>query len=300
MEKFKVQGFEPTTLYAEKVAAKIVKDNENDTYVETGLISGSKLGDASLNIILKMLGIGQEFDAYTLGKFRRGHDLEAVLVELLTGIPHSEQVASEWLDPRAGAVIQGKVMFQGSALKPYRGMSNSIDMIEDVGAGYIIHEFKSATKMAYDQVAATGNAKYKWEYNYALKKRVKGALNKPSAREHHAIQVSSYALGAYKKPVLKTYIHYINADDYRMISFEVDPSKYKEEIDREIDEVQFAFNTKILPEFKPLFAWQKGKYNSFADWEKLKEIELMAKLRAEYPEAHQKFMSTTLTDNGIE
>lgn len=292
-------GYSVTSYFADKVMERIWTDRDKHPYVEQGLISGSKLGDAPLNIILKMLGIEQDFDVYTVGKFRRGHTTASELVEIFTGIERHEQEEGVWLEPKNTIVLQGKVMLEAPALvKGYRGMTNSIDVLEDVGDGYVIHEIKSATKMSYDQVAATGNSAY--TYKYVDKKRVRDAKKSPAPRQHNCIQVASYGLSTFDKPVLSTYLHYINADDYRVISFKIDPEQYRAEIDREIDAVQFAFETKTLPVFQPLFKWQSGRYNSFADWEGLSEVELMAKLKADHPDAYENFMTTRITDNGRE
>ena len=293
-------GFEATDFYGNRVSKRIVEDRDTHPYTEQGMISGSKLADAPLNIILKMLGIGQEFDAYTLGKFRRGHSTEAELVELFTGLSRQEQVPGVWLEPTIKTVLLGNVMLQAEPVKSYRGMTNSVDLIEDVGEGLIVHEIKSATKSAYDYVGAVGKGMYEYTYNYTTKKRQRSGKRSPEPKEHNCIQVASYALSTWHKPVLKTVLHYINADDYRMISFEIDPQAYKPEIDREIDAVQFAFETKQLPKFVPLYKWQSGKYNSFEEWEKLSEPELMAKLKGDYLEAYEKFMTTRITDNGKE
>lgn len=291
-------GYEPIEFYQKKVQEKIWADRNNVPYIEHGLISGSKLADATLVIILKMLKIDQTFDVYTLGKFMRGHEMEADLVELLTGIPKHEQLAQQWQTPTDTRVLQGKIMLQAEPIKGYRGMTNSVDLLEDIGTGYILHEIKSATKSAYDYVGAVGKGMY--EYSYVNGKRQRSGRRQPEPKEHHCIQVASYALSQWDKPILGVALHYINADDYRMISFKIDPLKYKPEIDKEIDEVQFAFETKILPVHKPLYKWQSGKYNSFADWEKLNEQELLAKLKGDYPEAYDAFMNTRITDNGRE
>lgn len=293
-------GYAVTDYYAEKIKDKIWEDRLKDPYVETGLISGSKLADATLTTVLKMLEVGQEFDVYTLGKFQRGHTTEAELVEFFTGIPRHEQIPNVWLEPKDKRVLQGKVMLQAQPIKGYRGMSNSIDLLEDVGHGLIIHEIKSSTKMAYDYIGAVGKGAWNYKYDPATRRRVRDGRRDPAPKEHHCIQVASYGLSTFEKPVLQTMLHYINADDYRMVSFNIDREKYKPEIDREIDAVQFAFNTKVLPAYEPLFKWQAGKYNSFSDWEKLSEAEVLLKLKEEYPEAYERFMNTSITDNGKE
>lgn len=286
--------------YSQAIKEKIWADRDKDPYIEHGLISGSKLADASLNIVLKMLGVDQDFDVFTLGKFKRGHTTEAELIEFLTGIPRADQKPNVWLEPVDTRVIPNPIMLQAEPVKGYRGMTNSVDILEDVGNGYILHEIKSATKSAYDYVGAVGKGMYLYKYNYQKKKRERIGKRTPEPKEHNAIQLSSYCLSQWEKPVLKAILHYINADDYRMVSFEIDFMKFKPEIDREIDEVQFAFETKILPEFKPVYDWQKGKYNSFADWESLSSEQSLNKLKEEYPEAYTKFMNTRITDNGKE
>ncbi len=91
-------------------------------------------------------------------------------------------------------------------------------------------------------------------------------------------------------------MHYFNADDYRMISFSINPGDYQEEIDKEIDDIQIAFESKVLPTFEALLDWHKIRnYQSYGDdWNYATPAQLLTKLENEYPEAYARFMSTTL------
>lgn len=260
-------------------------------HVPSGLISGGKLANPTLWTILDLLGLRKDFDEYTLGKFQRGNDVEARAINLLTGL--DLKYILEILDGTItnpgwiavtddDAVLGGEVYLQMK--QGYRGGTGFIDLAQRTPSGAIYyHEIKSSTKMAYDKVAASGaSAK---------------TGNPPAPYDHHAIQLAYYCLGG---EVSQGFIHYFNADDYRMISFSINPLDYKEEIDKEIDDIQIAFESKVLPTFEALLDWHKIKnYQSYGDeWNYATPAQLLTKLENEYPEAYARFMSTTLpTEN---
>jgi hypothetical protein len=258
--------------------------NEPDTYVETGLISGSKLGYAPLTAILKMIGVSTEFDGYTLGKFRRGHDLEMDIITLLWGTPPAE---GEWYATKRGT----KACWQYRPEVGYRGTSVTMDLIEDFGEYYVIHEIKSATKMSWDKTAGAGYSKWV--------RTKKGEQVYPEVKPHNAIQSALQGLVPMDKPVNEVLIHYINADDYRIITFKIDPEDYREQIDHDINAILEAFTTKILPEYTPRWGWDKGKYNNFVDYEKLSSAQIREKLKNEHKEALDKFMLAKVEGDNI-
>lgn len=232
-----------------------------------------------------MLGeLRADFDAYTLGKFQRGHDVEARTINFLTGIPLQyivdilDNVVENpgWIKLDEGNVLTGEVYLQYK--QGYRGGTGYVDLAQKTESGEVIfHEVKSSTKMAYDKVAGTGRS----------------SASKPEPYVHHALQLSYYCLG---KNVHRAFVHYMNADDYRMCSFSINPIDYKEEIDRQIDDIQSAFALKSLPAFEPLLEFQRIRnYQSYGDeWNLLTPSQLMTKLENEYPSAFNKLMSTEL------
>lgn len=258
--------------------------NEPDTYVETGLISGSKLGYAPLTAILRMIGVVVDFDGYTLGKFRRGHDLELDIIKLLWGTPPAE---GEWFETKNGT----KACWQFRPVTGYRGTSVTMDLIEDCGDYYVIHELKSATKMAWDKTAGAGYSKWV--------RQKKGEQVIPEVKPHNAIQSALQGLAPLDKPVQKVLVHYINADDYRIITFEINPLDYKEQIDNDINAILEAFITKTLPEYVPRWGWDKGKYNNYVEYEKLTSDQIKEKLRIEHKEALDKFMLAKVEGDNI-
>ena len=87
------------------------------------------------------------------------------------------------------------------------------------------------------------------------------------------------------------FLHYFNADDYRLCSFAINPLDYKEEIDKEIDDIQSVFLTKELPAFQGFLPNHKVKgYWSYKEWNELSPREMMTKLKGEFPEQYKKFM----------
>ena len=262
-----------TLEYCEKLY-KVINELPNE-YNELGMISGSKLGYASLTAVLKMIGVETEFDDYTQGKFLRGHDLEKRLIELLWGTPPAENT---WYDTTQGT----RGCWQFMPTTTYRNTTVTIDFIEDFGDYYIIHEFKSATKMAFDKVAGSGFTKSR-----ALKA---GKSVAPEIKPHNAEQSALYGLTPLDKPVKNVLVHYLNADDYRIISFILNPLDYKEQIDDDINKILEAFITKQFPRYESRWGWDRGKYNSYSDFENLSHIAIFDKLKRENPDALDKFM----------
>lgn len=283
--------------FGDKVGKELSRRQSENTHTPSGLISGGKMGLPSLWAVLDMLGeLRPEFDEYTLGKFQRGHDVEARTINFLTGLNLQfivdilDNVVENpgWIKLEENNILDGEVYLQYSG--GYRGGIGYIDLAQRTPSGELIfHEVKSSTKMAYDKVAATGGSAA------AAKKR--GEVPKPSPYDHHQLQLAYYCLG---ENVHRGFLHYMNADDYRMCSFAINPLDYKQEIDREIDEVQAAFELKSLPPFEPLFDFQRLRnYQAYGDeWNLLSPTELMTKLQNEYPSAYEKLMNTNLPKGG--
>lgn len=268
--------------YAEKLYETL--RNEPDTYVETGLISGSKVGYSALTAILRMIGVAVEFDGYTLGKFRRGHDLELDIIKLLWGTPPDEGV---WFETKAGT----KACWQYRPKEGYRGTSVTMDLIEDMGDHYIIHEIKSATKMSWDKTAGAGYSKWVREK--------KGEAVIPEVKPHNAIQSALQGLVPMDKPVKEVLVHYVNADDYRIITFSIDPEEYREQIDQDINAILEAFITKKFPAYTPRWGWDKGKYNNYKDFENLTSDQIFQKMKIEYKDSLDRFMLAKVEGDNI-
>ncbi|MGK2896076.1 MAG: hypothetical protein ACSLEY_00525 [Candidatus Saccharimonadales bacterium] len=134
--------------------------------------------------------------------------------------------------------------------------------------------------MAYDKVAATGRTKS------AAEKR--GEVAVPEPYYHHELQLAYYCLGA---DIHQAFLHYFNADDYRLCSFSINPNDYKAEIDREIDDIEACFALKQLPPLEGFLPFHKVKaYHSYKDWNDLSPSAMMEKLKSEYPDSYKKLM----------
>lgn len=281
----------PQRLYefGDKIAESLQKEDalKREAHVSSGLISGGKLGQPTLWAVLDMIGIPRDFDPYLLGKFKRGNDVEARAINMLTGIPvqkimdileSSEE--SEWIKLDDNQLLGGEVKLQLKA--GYRGGTGFVDLAQRNNGTIIYHEIKSATKMAYDRVAASG--RYKGEVN------VEKEIGVPYY--HHCQQLAYYCLG---DEINTAFLHYFNADDYRLTTFVLNPLDYKEEIDKEIDDIQEVFITKELPAWEGFLGYHKAYMKStYPDWNTLSPDEMMDKLERQYPEQHKKFLEVVL------
>lgn len=281
--------------FGEKVHQKLQDDDtaKKLAYGErSGKISGGKLGKPTLWAVLDMIGVPTETDPYLLGKFLRGNDVEARAIEMLTSISMDIQkrIEGQWANVPEGAILAGQVNLQmpGS----YRGGTGYIDIGQRNQGNLIKHEIKSVTKMAYDKVAASGRSRDKQGFKAKGAFELDGATGEPYY--HHAIQLAYYCLDE-KEPAELAFLHYFNADDYRLTSFEINPPDYKPHIDQLIDSIHLAFESKTLPLFSPFLGWHKaykrGTYDEFND---LQPDQMIRLLESKYPEAYKKFMETTL------
>jgi len=290
--------------FGDKIHEKLVEDDavRSSAWERSGLISAGKLGQPSLWAILDILGIHKDFNTFLLGKFRRGNDVEARAINFLTDIPINKVLDiiegnvenPGWMAVGPRAIIKGEVHLQYPA--EYRGGKGYIDIAQRRDGNIILHEVKSATKLAYDRVAASGRSASKATYEQidGKKTRTGSVQNEPSPYEHHAIQLSWYGLG---HKIEQCFLHYFNADDYRLCSFAILPSEYKEEIDAEIDAIQKAFETGVLPIFEPFLDFHKAyKNDTYPDFNNLTSEELIDKLQREYPEQYEYFITHTLPD----
>lgn len=263
--------------FGDKIAKKLVADNKkkSEERKRSGKISGGKLGKPTLWAVLDLLGVpDKEHEAYLLGKFMRGNDVEDRAIRFLTDIDPHDAEPGKLVDGVDGAILQGKFILQGEA--GYRGGVGFVDLVQVVGDNNVYHEIKSSTKMAYDKVAGTGRS----------------SKSDPAPYYHHELQLAYYALG---DNVNQAFLHYFNADDYRLCTFSINPLDYKEEIDKEIDDIEACFALKKLPPFEGFLPFHKIKnYWSYPEWNELNPDEMMHKLKSEYPKQYERLMEGKL------
>jgi hypothetical protein len=251
--------------------------NTPDEYKETGQISGSKVAQPTLTAVLTMLGVEKPFDDYTLAKFMRGHDVEEKFIDRVFHKPVDVCETGHW--DYEGSDFTWQYEMTGG----YRGCTCSVDVLELPEKGSpIIHEIKSVSKMKYDRVCGTGFQKNK--------------VSNPEPDHTHCLQVALYAMSYDKETgiIPRCIIHYVNADDYRVTSFEIEPEDYLDELNERIDAIYLAFKLHELPEYKPYESWQVGKYNSFSELEKLSKEQVNAYIKTSQPEVYEKFMKAEL------
>lgn len=270
----------PTRIYefGDKIHEKLVRDDnaKKAARERSGKISGGKLGKPTLWAVLDLIGVPDEFDPYVLGKFQRGNDVEDRAIQFLTGIKPWEHEPGVKIKSEDNAVLTGEFILQMEG--GYRGGVGFIDLAQIFNDSFILHEIKSSTKMAYDKVSAAG--RYKGQVD------VEKGIGVPYL--HHALQLAYYCLG---KDVNRGFLHYFNADDYRLATFAINPLDYKEEIDKEIDDIESVFITRQLPAFMGFLPYHKVKaYWSYKEWNELTPNEMMAKLKTEFPESYKKLM----------
>ena len=274
----------PTRIYefGDKIHQKLQADNKakQEARERSGKISGGKLGKPTLWAVLDLIGVPDEFDPYVLGKFQRGNDVEDRAIQFLTGIDPHYVEPGKLITSDDGTLLTGEFVLQKEG--SYRGGVGYIDLAQKVGDDWVYHEIKSSTKLAFDKVAAAG--RYKGVVD------IEKGVGVPYL--HHALQLAYYCLG---DNVHRGFLHYLNADDYRLVSFAINPLDYKEEIDKEIDDIQAVFLTKQLPAFEGFLPYHKVKaYWSYKEWNELTPSEMMTKLKGEFPEQYKKFMTMTV------
>lgn len=270
----------PTRIYefGDKIHQKLVRDDEAKKAARerSGKISGGKLGKPTLWAVLDLIGVPDQFDPYVLGKFQRGNDVEDRAIQFLTGIKPWEHEPGVKIQSEDNAVLTGEFILQMEG--GYRGGVGFIDLTQILSDTLIPHEIKSSTKMAYDKVAAAGRYR-------GVAEPDKG-IGVPYL--HHALQLAYYCLGMGST---RGFLHYFNADDYRLTSFAINPMDYKEEIDKEIDDIESVFLTRELPAFMGFLPYHKVKaYWSYKEWNELTPSEMMAKLKSEFPDSYKKLM----------
>lgn len=268
--------------FGDKVYESLKRTNEleQETHERSGKISGGKLGKPTLWAVLDLIGVPDVPDPYLLGKFKRGNDVEDRAINFLTGIEPWNVKKGEIVQSTGDVVLKGDFILQKSG--GYRGGVGYIDLAQIVADSYVYHEIKSSTKMAYDKVAASGRYRDKYD--------PENGIGVPYV--HHAIQLAYYCLG---DEVTRSFLHYLNADDYRLTTFAINPFDYKEEIDKEIDDIQSVFLDKRLPEFEAFLPYHKAyKRTTYGEWNDLNQDELMNKLKNEYPLSYQKLMDMVL------
>ena len=270
----------PTRIYefGDKIHQKLVSDDEAKKAARerSGKISGGKLGKPTLWAVLDLIGVPDQFDPYVLGKFLRGNDVEDRAIQFLTGIKPWEVEPGTTVKSEDNAILTGEFILQMEG--GYRGGVGYIDLSQVYKDTFILHEIKSSTKMAYDKVSASG--RYRGQVD------VEKGIGVPYL--HHALQLAYYCLG---KDVNRGFLHYFNADDYRLTTFAINPLDYKEEIDKEIDDIESVFLTRELPAFMGFLPYHKVKaYWSYKEWNELTPTEMMAKLKSEFPDSYKKLM----------
>jgi hypothetical protein len=268
--------------FGDRIHKDLIKNNEakQASRERSGKISGGKLGKPTLWAVLDIIGVPDEFDPYVLGKFMRGNDVEDRAIQLLTGINAWDVEPGKKIENAPGSVLTGEFILQKEG--GYLGGTGYIDLAQYLSDQAIYHEIKSSTKMAYDKVSSSG--RYHGEVD------IEKGIGVPYL--HHALQLAYYCLG---DDVHRSFLHYFNADDYRLCTFAINPLDYKEEIDREIEDIKAVFLTKRLPPFEGFLPYHKVKaYWSYKEWNELTPNEMMTKLKTEFPDAYKKLMEITL------
>lgn len=269
--------------FGKRISEKLEREDKakRETRERSGLMSAGKLGKPTLWQILDLLDVpDKEFDGYLLGKFKRGNDVEDRAIEFLTGIEAGKVKPGEVVKAPKGAILGGDIILQDEA--GYRGGKGYVDLTQVGLEDKIRHEIKSVNKLAYDKVAATGGT--------ATAARKRGEEPTPEPYLQHCLQLAWYCFDE-KQPTHRAFLHYLNADDYRLCSFSINPEDYREEIDYELDQLDAVIASKQLPAFEGFLPWHKLKnYWSYADWNELSPQEMMDKLEREFPEQYKKFM----------
>ena len=216
------------------IEANRLRDEKHEP---SGLLSASMLYQPLRFQVLKTLGAPKkEFDTYTLGKFKRGNDVEDWFVGHLRKMG---VLARE---------TNGRFMKATQVKLEYRGAIGYVDAIVDsrnmrYKDGIIPHEVKSVV-----------NSKFKW-------------IAKGGVDWHYKIQGCFYAM-AMERPSYA--IDIVSAEDLRPNIYIFHTRELKADVDKAIDAYDQAMKNwnenRILPAFEPnpKVAWTANiKYAMF-------------------------------------
>lgn len=153
----------------------------------------------------------------------------------------------------------------------YRGTIGIIDTLLDTKdfnfkVGVIPHEIKSVKGTKYKRILAT---------------------NLPD--EQYSLQACQNALGVGANHFA---VVLVASDDLRMTVFVQETAKFKPEVDKIIDRFQAQVASKKIPIFEARYGWQENElYSDYPDWQALNEVQIVEKMKAEYPKLYTKFIS---------
>jgi hypothetical protein len=106
----------------------------------------------------------------------------------------------------------------------------------------------------------------------------------------HLLQNALYALA---KKTKSFEVCYVAADDLRILCYVLETKDYEAEINRVIDNYQYQLSNHMVPKFVPIESWQAmPDYNNYPEWSNLTELEIVEKLKKEYPEALSKLLKS--------
>lgn len=246
------------------------QEEEKKTRPQTDKLSGSILGSPLQDQILKMIGIPTKpFDAYTLAKFERGHQVEDWIIRNTDGLLTNEQIIEFAL--ARGVEVTEKHEQAGVS---YRDCTGHIDGVVDLDIwelpeiGIVPIEVKSITNMD-------------WKRSFGTEARP----IPPDAKWHHKLQAGMYA-----KALLCDYfvIIYVASDDFRRKALLYETRDISSDIDNIIDEVHAQLRRGELPSFSPRVDWQSNPmYQSFPDWAVLTGEEATERLKRDFPQQYE-------------
>lgn len=243
------------------VEAQLIKTNEEREaeHESSGKLSASMLYQPLRFQVLKTIGVPRKpFDAYTLGKFRRGRRVEN---------DHIEEIR------KAGFLVEDEATLSTYSLKieddrqafaEYREAIGYVDSVIDTNkmdskVGIIPNEIKSVTNMKLKRIKSTG---IDWHYKiqacmYALAMGV----------DHYAVTV-------------------VSAEDDRFETYVFDTRDLKKDVDQAISNYMIAMENwkkdRTLPAFEPhpMVKWTANlKYAMFEEeWATLPDSMVIKKI----------------------
>lgn len=233
------------TAIPEFIASALLQEDQEreNNHTSSGKLSASMLYQPLRFQVLKTIGAPRKpMDAYTLGKFQRGREVEDAFVARL---------GEDWID-KDGVKRKGmNVLVERQKMIEYRGCIGFADAIVDSDKllekrGIMPHEVKSVTNMKLKRIAAT-------EVDY-----------------HYKMQACYYALGMGSECYA---VDIVSAEDLRPSVYVFETHFMKDEVEKAITAYQIAMGNweerKILPPFEanPNVPWTKDiKYAMFDEF----------------------------------
>ncbi len=245
---------------------------ESKKHVKSGKLSAGKLGSPLQHQILSALKVESKVvDNYTLGKFKRGQEVETFIVKMLEKDTYNTQVECNYRDCVGFLDVELYGEKWNTTYLPLE-----VKSVTNAAFKWLWKGKKSIVSVCCEQPSLWVSAGEDDDgKRYCTKCEEECRTEEkyiPEAKQGHKLQAGLYAV-ALNLPLYS--VLYVAADDYRTMHLIYETADIKDEIDNIIDIFNTAWKSKTIPVFEAKEKWQeKIMYNNYPFFMKLSEEQL--------------------------